>query len=109
MEGLGFKIWIFQLCWVLTVVSSPSPLKPSSASPQASHVPAYLCWLWGFSNLQRPFPMCAAVKPNNGTTGNELLGLMSFPKPADRLRLDFSSLLGPLFYTWVVQLLLPTM
>lgn len=40
---------------------------------------------------------------------NELLALQSFPKPADRLRLDFSSLLGPLFYCWVVQLLLPTM
>lgn len=34
---------------------------------------------------------------------------MSMPKAASKLRLDFSSLLGPLFYCWVVQLLLPTM
>ncbi len=41
--------------------------------------------------------------------GNELLGVASFPKPTDKLRLDFSSLLGPLFYSWTAQLLLPTM
>ncbi|GAX86267.1 hypothetical protein CEUSTIGMA_g13679.t1 [Chlamydomonas eustigma] len=39
----------------------------------------------------------------------ELLGLMSMPIPANKLSLDFSSLLGPLFYTWVVQLLFPTL
>lgn len=37
-----------------------------------------------------------------------LLGVMSMPKPSTKLELDFSSLLGPLFYTWVVQLLFPT-
>ena len=41
--------------------------------------------------------------------GNELLALMSFPKYESRLRLDFSSLIGPLFYMWLVQLLVPTM
>ncbi|ERN03835.1 ABC transporter A family member 7 [Amborella trichopoda] len=29
------------------------------------------------------------------------------PKPPTKIRLDFSSILGPLFFTWVVQLLLP--
>lgn len=29
------------------------------------------------------------------------------PKPETKLRLDFSSLLGPLFFMWVIQLLFP--
>lgn len=29
------------------------------------------------------------------------------PRPATRLELDFSSLLGPLFFMWLMQLLLP--
>lgn len=29
------------------------------------------------------------------------------PQPARELRLDFSSLLGPLFFTWVIQSLFP--
>jgi hypothetical protein len=37
----------------------------------------------------------------------ELRGLQATPKPEFKLRLDFSSLLGPLFYMWVVQMLLP--
>ena len=37
-----------------------------------------------------------------------LLGLMSFPKQASELPYNLSTLLGPLFYTWVVQLLFPT-
>jgi len=40
---------------------------------------------------------------------NELLGVMSFPKLETSLTIDFSSLIGPLFYTWVVQLALPSM
>ncbi|KAF5836372.1 hypothetical protein DUNSADRAFT_6008 [Dunaliella salina] len=40
---------------------------------------------------------------------NELLGVMSFPKLDSSLTIDFSSLIGPLFYTWVVQLALPSM
>ncbi len=39
----------------------------------------------------------------------ELLGIMSMPKPESKLTLDFASILGPLFFTWVVQLLLPTL
>ncbi|KAG2490617.1 hypothetical protein HYH03_011009 [Edaphochlamys debaryana] len=39
---------------------------------------------------------------------SRLLGVMSMPKSVTKLELDFSSLLGPLFYTWVVQMLLPT-
>jgi hypothetical protein len=36
-----------------------------------------------------------------------LIGVQETPKPATTIRLDFSSLLGPLFFTWVVQMLLP--
>ncbi|XP_024530471.1 ABC transporter A family member 8 isoform X2 [Selaginella moellendorffii] len=38
-----------------------------------------------------------------------LLFIKEMPKPETRYVLDFSSLLGPLFYMWVVQLLLPVM
>jgi len=72
---------------------------------------------WARSQLGQGWPGSApspATAASNTTTSsvqlrNELLALSSMPKPADRLRLDFSSLLGPLFYCWVVQLLLPTM
>uniref|UniRef100_A0A7I4ACZ0 ABC transporter domain-containing protein n=1 Tax=Physcomitrium patens TaxID=3218 RepID=A0A7I4ACZ0_PHYPA len=36
-----------------------------------------------------------------------LLFVKEFPKPNSQLRLDFSSLLGPLFYMWVLGLLFP--
>ncbi|KAG1674978.1 hypothetical protein FOA52_014773 [Chlamydomonas sp. UWO 241] len=38
----------------------------------------------------------------------ELLGLMSFPKPATAVPFNIADLLGPLFFCWVIQLLLPT-
>lgn len=38
-----------------------------------------------------------------------LTGIASTPKPATGLSLDFSSLLGPLFFSWLSQLLLPVM
>ena len=37
----------------------------------------------------------------------KLRSLRMMPQPARELRLDFSSLLGPLFYVWLIQLLLP--
>lgn len=37
----------------------------------------------------------------------ELEGVKDMPRPATRLELDFSSLLGPLFFMWLMQLLLP--
>eukprot|EP00898_Chlorokybus_atmophyticus_P003419 jgi/Chlat1/4078/Chrsp26S04118 len=37
----------------------------------------------------------------------KLLHIAEMPKPTTSLNLDFSSLLGPLFFMWVVQLLLP--
>eukprot|EP00899_Mesostigma_viride_P019984 jgi/Mesvir1/27988/Mv20187-RA.1 len=39
----------------------------------------------------------------------KLLDVREMPKPATELALDFSSLLGPLFYTWVLQLPFPVM
>jgi hypothetical protein len=38
---------------------------------------------------------------------NRLLAQMDMPKPSTQLRLDFSSFLGPLFFTWMIQFLLP--
>ena len=35
------------------------------------------------------------------------MGVQETPKAASTINLDFSSLLGPLFFTWVVQMLLP--
>ncbi|GIL46004.1 hypothetical protein Vafri_3096 [Volvox africanus] len=43
------------------------------------------------------------------TVRNRLMGLMSFPKQEIKLKMDFSILLGPLFYTWVVQMLMPSL
>ncbi|KAK9803177.1 hypothetical protein WJX72_009746 [[Myrmecia] bisecta] len=39
--------------------------------------------------------------------GARLEGLRDMPKAASNLTLDFSSLLGPLFFMWLMQLLLP--
>lgn len=33
--------------------------------------------------------------------------LKEMPKPGTQLRLDFSSILGPLFFTWVILQLFP--
>lgn len=38
-----------------------------------------------------------------------LIGLMQMPKPETSLKLDIASLVGTLFYTWLLQLLLPVM
>ena len=43
-----------------------------------------------------------------GAAPLSLLGLMSMPKPDSDMQLDFASILGPLFFTWVIQLLFPT-
>ena len=37
----------------------------------------------------------------------KLLAIMEMPKQETHLSLDFSSLLGPIFYCWLSQLLLP--
>jgi hypothetical protein len=39
--------------------------------------------------------------------GARLVGVKDMPKGASRLSLDFSSLLGPLFSMWLLQLILP--
>ena len=41
--------------------------------------------------------------------GAILLGQMALPNHPGRLSLDFSSLLGALFFSWIAQLLLPVM
>lgn len=45
----------------------------------------------------------------NTEQGAVLMGMMSMPSAASKLTLDFSSLLGPLFFTWIAQLLMPMM
>ncbi|GFH06334.1 ABC transporter domain-containing protein, partial [Haematococcus lacustris] len=68
------------------------------------------------SNLRLPSLVTAAVSSwwsqvtgsTEVTNPLQLLGVMSMPKLKTKVTLDFSSLLGPLFFTWVVQLLLPT-
>lgn len=40
---------------------------------------------------------------------SRLLALQEVPKPASQLRLEISSLLAMLFFTWITQLLLPMM
>ncbi|KDD75805.1 hypothetical protein H632_c492p1, partial [Helicosporidium sp. ATCC 50920] len=37
-----------------------------------------------------------------------LLGLMEFPKPESSLFFNISNFLGPLFFTWIAQMLLPS-
>jgi len=37
----------------------------------------------------------------------QLAGVKDMPKQASSLQIDFSSLLGPLFFEWLMQLLLP--
>jgi ABC-type multidrug transport system ATPase subunit len=37
------------------------------------------------------------------------VGLMTMPKPGSKLTLDIASLVGVLFYTWLLQLLMPMM
>lgn len=36
-----------------------------------------------------------------------LLFLRDMPKPSSALRIDFAAFLGPLFYSWLSQMLLP--
>jgi ABC-type multidrug transport system ATPase subunit len=65
-------------------------------------------------NLRVNAPLNAAVNAwiksaIDETAAALLVGLMELPKPQTTLRLDFGSLLGPLFYTWLLQLLLPMM
>jgi hypothetical protein len=44
-----------------------------------------------------------------GTSLARFIGTMAMPKPSSKLELDIASLIGVLFYTWMLQLLLPVM
>ncbi len=50
-----------------------------------------------------------AVKPPQPQALARLVGLMEMPKPSTSLTLDIASLVGTLFYCWLLQLLLPVM
>lgn len=39
----------------------------------------------------------------------QVLALQELPKPATKLNLQFSSLLAPLFFSWIAQFMLPVM
>ncbi|GFR42619.1 hypothetical protein Agub_g3550 [Astrephomene gubernaculifera] len=47
--------------------------------------------------------------PITRSVRNRLMGVQSFPKLPTVIKLDFSVLLGPLFYTWVIQMLMPSL
>ncbi len=50
----------------------------------------------------------AFVKMVSGSQASmPLLFLKDMPKQSSKLRLDFSSLLGPVFYMWIINLLFP--
>lgn len=50
----------------------------------------------------------AFVKMVSGSQASmPLLFLKDVPKQSTKLRLDFSSLLGPVFYVWIINLLFP--
>jgi hypothetical protein len=60
---------------------------------------AFLRWALG------PFVATETTAPSLA----RLVGLMEMPKPETKLTLDIASLVGVLFYTWLLQLLLPVM
>jgi len=65
------------------------PLAHTPHPPQPTHPPPIHC-------------------PATGSdTSANLLGVQEAPKAASDVHVDFSNLLGPLFFTWVVQMLLP--
>ncbi|GAX76897.1 hypothetical protein CEUSTIGMA_g4343.t1 [Chlamydomonas eustigma] len=54
--------------------------------------------------------LTTAGSPNDvgGAPTIKLTGVKGFPVKGNKLTVDFSSLLGPVFFMWVMQLLLPT-
>ena len=51
--------------------------------------------------------LCVAVCALGSNYTAELIGVQETPKPASSLNVDFSSILGPLFFTWAIQMLMP--
>ncbi|KAL4523256.1 hypothetical protein Ndes2437B_g00384 [Nannochloris sp. 'desiccata'] len=54
-------------------------------------------------------PSTAAAGDEVGGALARLAGIMEMPKPSTSLTLDIASLVGTLFYCWLLQLLLPVM
>jgi hypothetical protein len=53
-------------------------------------------------------PFAPSPAPPAGANASaNLVGVQEAPKASSSVTLDFSALLGPLFFTWVVQMLLP--
>jgi ABC-type multidrug transport system ATPase subunit len=62
------------------------------------------------TRMNAPLNMAVSAylqRRTGGTATAKLKSLRMMPQPARRLNLDFSSLLGPLFYVWLLQLLFP--
>ena len=51
-------------------------------------------------------PVCIQIMQDSNSSVR-LVGVGNMPKAASKLSLDFSSLLGTLFFMWLLQLLLP--
>lgn len=87
----------------LSVIIDYNLSLPASTEPRLYRIPGQLnAAVRGWAGTL-PASVAQAISHAVG-----LHGLMSFPKPTTELPFDLSSLLGPLFYTWVVQLLIPT-
>ena len=73
----------------------------------SGHKPIDGCSRWDLPEHRacRCYPPTPA--PPAGNASANLLGVQEAPKASSSITLDFSSLLGPLFFTWVVQMLLP--
>lgn len=88
-DRLSLRMW-FNDSNVLSGGQSPPPyLRVNKGLNMATN--AFLKW---------------ALGSNYSATLN---GVVEMPKPGSKLTLDFSSLLGPLFFCWLLELLLPVM
>ncbi|KAG1659570.1 hypothetical protein FOA52_011926 [Chlamydomonas sp. UWO 241] len=74
----------------------------------SNNEPVRLLRIPGLVNMAAKAWFRSYIDASSEVPPTSLLGVMSMPKPANKVSLDFSSLLGPLFYCWVVQLLFPT-
>ncbi len=68
----------------------------------SSSVAPFTCGFSHDTNTHTP-----RTTPTGADATANLLGVQEAPKAASEVHVDFSNLLGPLFFTWVVQMLLP--
>ena len=81
----------------------------SSGVHTLNHLHTWKCCTYSFTALQGiNLAANAFLRWSLGPQYSaKLLAIMEMPKQETHLSLDFSSLLGPIFYCWLAQLLLP--